>query len=97
MTYIVACTVYNFAVGMAYAAYSATTLDAIGHSAGATKFSTMASLANFPIWWLGLLLGWMAEHHGAAAMLHTEATLSVIGVVLFALAAVRVRRLALAA
>ena len=91
-TYIVASTVYNFAVGMAYAAYSATTLDAIGHTAGATKFSTMASLANFPIWWLGLLLGWMADHRGPAAMLHTEAALSVIGVALFALAVVGVRR-----
>jgi MFS family permease len=91
-TYIVASTVYNFAVGMAYAAYSATTLDAIGHTAGATKFSTMASLANFPIWWLGLLLGWVADHRGPAAMLHTEAALSVIGVALFALAVVGVRR-----
>ena len=96
MTYIVASTIYNFAVGMAYAAYSATTLDAIGHTAGATKFSTMASLANFPIWWLGLLLGWVADRHGPAAMLHTEAALSVIGVVVFALGVVSVRRLALA-
>jgi MFS transporter, PAT family, beta-lactamase induction signal transducer AmpG len=93
-TYVVASTIYNFAVGMAYAAYSATTLDAIGHTAGATKFSTMASLANFPIWWLGLLLGWVADHRGPASMLHTEAVLGVLGVGVFTLAAVRARRLA---
>jgi hypothetical protein len=56
----------------------------------------MASLANFPIWWLGLLLGWMADHHGPAAMLHTEAALGVLGVGLFMLAVMRVRRMALA-
>ncbi len=91
-TYVVAATVYNFAVGMAYAAYSATTLEAIGRSAGATKFSMMASLSNFPIWWLGLLLGWVADHHGAAAMLHTEAALSVLGVAVFAFAATMIGR-----
>jgi MFS family permease len=92
MTYVVASVAYNFVLGMSYAAYSATTLDAIGRTAGATKFSTMGSLANFPIWWLGLLLGWVADHHGAAAMLHTEAAVGVMGVALFAMAAAYVGR-----
>ena len=50
----------------------------------------MASLSNFPIWWLGLLLGWVADRHGAATMLHTEAALGVLGVTIFAVAAMRI-------
>lgn len=88
-TYVVGSTVYNFAVGLAYAAFTATVLDAIGTQAGATKYNVLASLSNFPIWWLGLLLGWLADHYGAAAMLHAEALLGVLGVVLFALVALR--------
>ena len=90
VTYVVAAAAYNFVLGMAYAAYSATTLEAIGRSAGATKFSMMASLSNFPIWWLGLLLGWVADRHGAATMLHTEAALGVLGVTIFAVTAMRI-------
>jgi hypothetical protein len=75
--------VYSLGVGVAYAAYAAVVLDAIGVTAAATKFSVMASLANFPIWWVGLLLGWMADHHGAQVMLETEAALSVLGVGIF--------------
>jgi hypothetical protein len=75
--------VYSLGVGIAYAAYAALVLDAIGAGAAATKFSVMASLANFPIWWVGLLLGWMADHYGARAMLETEAALSVLGVGIF--------------
>lgn len=67
-------------------------LDAIGTQAGATKYNVLASLSNFPIWWLGLLLGWLADHFGAAAMLHAEALLGVLGVALFSLAALWTRR-----
>jgi hypothetical protein len=42
-----------------------TALDAIGVTAAATKFSVMASLTNFPIWWMSLLLGRVADRHGA--------------------------------
>jgi MFS family permease len=91
-TYVVGSTVYNFAVGLAYAAFTATVLDAIGTRAGATKYNVLASLSNFPIWWLGLLLGWVADHHGAATMLHTEALLGVLGVALFVLTAQQVGR-----
>lgn len=81
--YVAISMVYSLGVGVAYAAYASVVLDAIGVTAAATKFSVMASLANFPIWWVGLLLGWMADHHGAQAMLETEAVLSVAGVVIF--------------
>lgn len=90
-TFVVASCVYNLGVGIAYAGFTAVTLDAIGRGAGATKYSMLASISNFPIWWLGLLLGWVADERGAAAMLHTEALLGVLGVAIFALAAARWR------
>ena len=52
---------YSFGVGLAYAAFTAVVLSAMGTGAGATKYSFFASLSNFPIWWLGLLLGRVAD------------------------------------
>lgn len=76
--------IYAFAVGLCYAAFTAMALTAIGKDAAATGYNVYASLSNFPIWWLGLLLGWVADHHGASRMLLTEAALGVCGVLLFA-------------
>ena len=80
--------VYAFGVGLAYAAFTAVALTALGGAAAATGYNVFASLSNFPIWWLGLLLGWMADptqgpHHGPTTMLLTEAGLGVLGVLLF--------------
>jgi hypothetical protein len=63
--YIVWSLVYSFGVGLCYAAFTAFVLREMGGGAGATKYNIFASLANFPIWWLGLLLGWVAEKRGA--------------------------------
>jgi MFS family permease len=87
-TYVAVSIVYAFFVGVVWSAYTAVVLDAIGVTAAATKFSVMASLANFPIWWMGLLLGWVSDRHGPAAMLETEAVLSVVGVSVFSIAAI---------
>jgi MFS family permease len=75
--------VYAFGLGIVYSAYAAVVLDSIGTTAPATKFSVMASIANFPIWWLGLLLGWVSDLRGPIAMLETEAAFSALGVVVF--------------
>lgn len=77
---------YSFGVGLAYAAFTAVVLNSMGAGSAATKYNLLASLSNFPIWWLGLLLGWVAGAQGPAAMLYAEAALGVIGVVIFALA-----------
>ncbi|MBM4368633.1 MAG: MFS transporter [Deltaproteobacteria bacterium] len=53
--------VYNFGVGLAYAAFTATVLNAMGTGSAATKYNLYASISNFPIWWLGLLLAWTAD------------------------------------
>lgn len=75
--------IYAFGVGLSYAAFTSMVLVAIGRSAAATGYNVFASLSNFPLWWLGLLLGWIADHYGSRSMLITEAILGVIGVIVF--------------
>ncbi len=77
--------VYAFAVGLAYAAFTALVLDAMGKGSAATKYNVFASLSNFPLWWLGLVLGVAADKWGARTMLFTEAVFGVIGLVIFAI------------
>lgn len=77
---------YAFALGMAYAAFTALVLDAMGPGAGATKYNIFASLSNFPLWWLGLLLGQVAEVAGSPAMLFAEGLLGLLGIGLFVVA-----------
>ena len=84
--------IYSFGVGIAYAAFTAVVLNAMGAGSGATKYNVYASLSNFPIWWLGLTLGVAADKWGARAMLFTEAGFAVVGVLLFAAITARVRR-----
>ncbi len=74
---------YSLVVGFAYAAFTALVLNAIGRGSAATKYSIYASLSNFPIWWLGLLLGSTADQYGPATMLYTEAAIATLGVVIF--------------
>ncbi|MFO0550937.1 MAG: MFS transporter [Polyangiaceae bacterium] len=92
ITYIIWSLLYSFAVGLAYAAFTAVVLHAMGHGSGATKYNVFASASNFPIWWLGLTLGYAAQRFGARAMLLTEAGFGVLGVLVFAGAVSRVRR-----
>ncbi|MCK6503289.1 MFS transporter [Myxococcota bacterium] len=83
---------YSFGVGTAYAAFTAVVLNAIGAASAATKYNLYASLSNFPIWWLGLLLGRVADTAGPVAMLLTEAGLGVVGVAIFFSALALIRR-----
>ena len=85
--YVAGSLIYAFGVGLAFAAFTALVLDAMGPGSAATKYNVFASLANFPLWWLGLLLGLVAEKGGPRRMLFTEAALGVAGVILFALTA----------
>lgn len=95
-TYVVGNLVYALVVGLAYAAFTAVVLSAIGTKSGATKYNLFASLSNFPIWWLGLVLGRVADLRGAAAMLYCEAALGVVAVGVFYAAASAVGRTRLA-
>jgi MFS family permease len=70
---------YNFALGMCYATFSAFVLDIIGHSGGATKYNLFASLANMPIYAMGLLDGWIATEHGRTTMLWIDGLSGIVG------------------
>jgi MFS family permease len=84
-TYVSASLVYNAVIGAAFAAFTAVTLDAIGRGAAATKCNVLASLANFPIWWMGLLLARVADYFGPEAMLQCEAFIGVAALGVFLL------------
>ena len=78
--YVVWNVIYAFGVGLSYSAFTAVVLHAMGIGSGATKYNVYASLANFPIWWLGLVLGVAAQRLGPRAMLLVEAAFGVLGV-----------------
>lgn len=94
--YVVWNVTYAFGVGLSYSAFTAVVLSAMGAGSGATKYNVYASLANFPIWWLGLVLGVAAQHWGAGRMLLVEAGFGVLGVAIFAVSTLRVGRSKLA-
>lgn len=74
---------YAFITGLTYAGYSAFVLEAIGKGAAATKFSVYASLSNFPIMYMTTIDGKAHDRWNSAGMLFTEATLCVLGAVVF--------------
>ena len=84
--------IYAFGVGLSYAAFTAMVLVAIDKDTAATGYNVYASLSNFPIWWMGLLLGLVADKKGPRAMLFTEAALGIVGVVLFLIVNNRFRK-----
>jgi hypothetical protein len=76
-SYVVGNLTYAFAVGLAYATWTAAVFHAMGARSAATKYTIFASLSNFPNWWLGLLLGVVADDHGPLAMLVVEGAIGV--------------------
>ncbi|MCK6573474.1 MFS transporter [Myxococcota bacterium] len=94
-TYVGGNVVYSLGVGLSYAAFTAVVLDAIGPGSAATKYTLYATLSNFPIWWVGLLLGYVADVKGADGMLYTEAGLGIGGIAVFLVAAAGLRRTSL--
>ncbi len=91
-TYIAGTIVYCFTIGLVYAAFTSFVLEAMGAGSAATKYNVFASLSNFPLWWLGLLLGVAADKYGARGMLLVESVFGVVGVAIFVAVDRRVRR-----
>lgn len=83
---------YALVVGLAYAAFTGFVLEAMGTGAAATKYNLFASLSNFPIWYMTLLLGMSAESRGAVGMLWTESLFGVVGLVVLGIGASLLRR-----
>ena len=82
-TFIVFATCYNLIIGCCYGAFSALTLEAIGHGAAATKYNLIASAANTPIMIMTLVNGQAQTRWGSSAMLLTEAACAGAAVVLY--------------
>jgi PAT family beta-lactamase induction signal transducer AmpG len=80
--------VYSLFCGMAYAAFSAVVLFAIGRGAASTKYATLSSLGNIPVVYMTALNGWVHDRFGTTWMLHSEALLA-IGCVVVALIVLR--------
>jgi MFS transporter, PAT family, beta-lactamase induction signal transducer AmpG len=78
---------YAFLGGVAYAAFSAMVLFAIGRGAASTKYALLSTFGNVPVIYMTALNGWSHDRYGSAGMLMIEALLGVFCVVL-ALAAV---------
>lgn len=83
--YILWASVYAFTAGLTYAAFTAFVLEAIGKGAAATKYNTLASLSNLPIYYMTLIDGWAHDRWSSAGMFFTESALGVAGAVFFIL------------
>lgn len=83
LMYIVFTSLYAFTVGLTYAGFSAVVLDAIGHGAAATKYNVYASLSNMPIAYMTVVDGWAQTRWGSGGMLHTEAVVAILAVLVF--------------
>lgn len=81
--YVVLSLVYAFVYGAVFAGWTVVVLAAMGARSAATKYSLFASLSNFPTWWLGLVLGYLADHYGPIAMVVAEAAIGVVAVAIF--------------
>lgn len=85
LMYVIWTLIYSVTAGLAYAAYNAFTLEAIGTGAAATKFELYASISNAPIYMMTAVAGIAYGKWGANGMLNTEAVFAVLAVGLFAL------------
>jgi MFS transporter, PAT family, beta-lactamase induction signal transducer AmpG len=86
---------YGLINGLAYAGFTAVTLEAMGLGAAATKYTLFASLSNVPIGYMIFVDGWVQTHWGSGAMLCAEAAIcltSLLGFVLVATATKRTAR-----
>jgi MFS transporter, PAT family, beta-lactamase induction signal transducer AmpG len=82
---------YNAALGMAYAAYAAANLEAIGRGAAATKYTLFASVANIPVTLMPLADGWADTRGGPNALLWLEFGAALAAAIVFALVVVATR------
>jgi len=83
LMFVIFALAYQVVGGMAFGAYAAVALEAIGGGAAATKFNLLASFANAPLLYCALIEGWVSTRFGSGAMLASEAVLAVVGAALF--------------
>ena len=78
--------IYAFLIGIAYAAYGAAILDAIGTGAAASKFTLIVSASNLAIFGQGALDGWVHDRVGLTGMLWFEAVAAAVAVIVYSIA-----------
>ncbi len=83
--FVIGTLAYALAIGMAYAAYNAVVLEAIGKGSAATKFNLLAAVANVPIAAMTQFDGWLHDRGGTMAMLYGELALPAVTIAAFAL------------
>ena len=83
---------YAFFGGVAYAAFSAMVLFAIGRGAASTKYALLSSFGNIPVIYMTTFDGWAHDRYGSAGMLWMEAFAGIVCVVLGLVAVVWLRR-----
>ena len=82
---------YAFVGGVAYAAFSAMVLFAIGRGAASTKYALLSSFGNVPVIYMTALNGWSHDRYGSTGMLLIEALAGVLCVVFALVAVARLR------
>lgn len=85
---------YGLINGLAYAGFTAVTLEAIGLGAAATKYTVFASLSNLPIGYMTFVDGWVQTHCGSGAMLCAEAGICLTSLLAFVLVVATTKRTA---
>jgi len=83
---------YSAVSGICYGTFTGLVLATIGAGAAATKYNAYASLSNLPIYYMARLDGGAFARWGTAAMLFTDATAGVAGLVVFGIFVLVVRR-----
>ena len=83
---------YAFTNGVAYAAFSALVLLAIGKGAASTKYAALCSLGNLPVVYMTALDGWVHDRYGTAWMLHFDGLAGVVCIAFAMLALYRILR-----
>jgi len=73
LTYSIGVLAYALFCGMAYAAFSAVVLFAIGRGVASTKYAILSSLGNIPVVYMTAANGWVHDRFGTAWMLQGEA------------------------
>jgi len=69
---------YGFVGGIAYAAFSAIVLFAIGQGAASTKYAVLSSFGNIPVIYMTTFDGWAHDRFGNAGMLWMEALAGIV-------------------
>jgi predicted MFS family arabinose efflux permease len=90
--FVVFALAYTATNGVAYAGFSALTLETIGKGAAATKYNLLACFSNIPILYVALIEGQVQTRWGSSAMLASEAVLAAVGLLVFGAVALATSR-----